>query len=80
MCCVINASVIHEKTEALKRFIFGLEQSVLALNLKPNDFSTLLQEQGGMPQEAGKRFPMPIFEGANCPSPEEILPVMTWLK
>ena len=76
---VVHASLIDEKTEVLKRFIFGLEQSVLALNLKPDEFRTLLQEQGGIPKEARKRFPMPIFEGANCPAPDEIEPILAWL-
>jgi hypothetical protein len=76
---VMQSSVIDQKTDAVKRFIFGLEQSVLALNLKPGEFRTLLQEQGGIPQAAAKRFPMPIFEGANCPSAGEIEPVLSWL-
>lgn len=76
---VVHASLIDEKAEVIKRFIFGLEQSVLALNLKPDEFRTLLREQGGIPKEAGKRFPMPIFEGANCPAPDEIEPILSWL-
>ena len=76
---VLKDTIIKEKLESVKRFIFGLEQSVLALNLKPDEFRTLLQEQGGIPKEARKKFPMPIFEGANCPAPDEIDPVMAWL-
>jgi len=76
---VLKDSIIKEKLESVRRFIFGLEQSVLALNLKPDEFRTLLQEQGGIPKEARKKFPMPIFEGANCPAPDEIDPVMAWL-
>ena len=71
--------MIDEKTEALKRFVFALEQSVLALNLKPDEFVDLLREQGGIPLEARNHFPMPIFEGANAPSEDEIQPVTTWL-
>jgi ABC-type nitrate/sulfonate/bicarbonate transport system substrate-binding protein len=77
---VLKESIIKEKTEAIRRFIFGLEQSVLALNLKPDEFLALLHEEGGIPREAGKRFPMPIFEGANCPAPDEIEPVLIWLE
>jgi NitT/TauT family transport system substrate-binding protein len=76
---VMHASIIDEKTESVKRFLFGLEQSVLALNLKPDEFHPLLREQGGIPQAAAKRFPMPIFEGANCPAIDEIEPVLSWL-
>jgi NitT/TauT family transport system substrate-binding protein len=76
---LIRASLLDEKTETVKRLIFALEQSVLALNLKPNEFRTLLKEQGGIPPEARNRFPMPIFEGANCPAPDEIEPVLSWL-
>jgi ABC-type nitrate/sulfonate/bicarbonate transport system substrate-binding protein len=76
---VLKESVIKEKFETLKRFIFGLEQSVLALNLKPDEFRALLQEEGGIPQEARKKFPMPIFEGANAPAPDEMEIIMDWL-
>lgn len=76
---LIRASLLEEKTETVKRLIFALEQSVLALNLKPNDFRALLKEQGGIPPEARSRFPMPIFEGANCTAPDEIAPVLSWL-
>jgi NitT/TauT family transport system substrate-binding protein len=76
---VLKESVIKKKFKAVERFIFALEQSVLALNLKPDDFSGLLQKQGGIPKEGRKRFPMPIFEGANCPSPDEIEAILTWL-
>jgi ABC-type nitrate/sulfonate/bicarbonate transport system substrate-binding protein len=76
---VLKDAVIQEKLESVKRFIFGLEQSVLALNLKPDEFRTLLREQGGIPKEARDKFPMPIFEGANCPAPDEIAPIMAWL-
>ena len=76
---VIRDSVIKKKFKAIERFIFALEQSVLALNLKPDDFYGLLQKQGGIPEEGRKRFPMPIFEGANCPSPAEIETILNWL-
>jgi ABC-type nitrate/sulfonate/bicarbonate transport system substrate-binding protein len=76
---VLKESVIEEKLEVIKRFIFGLEQSVLALNLKPDEFRALLQEEGGIPKEARKKFPMPIFEGANAPAPDEIKTIMDWL-
>jgi ABC-type nitrate/sulfonate/bicarbonate transport system substrate-binding protein len=76
---VLKDSIIKEKLESVKRFIFALEQSVLALNLKPDEFRALLQEEGGIPEEARKKFPMPIFEGANCPAPDEIELIMAWL-
>jgi NitT/TauT family transport system substrate-binding protein len=76
---VLKESVIKEKFEVIKRFIFGLEQSVLALNLKPDEFRALLQEEGGIPKEARKKFPMPIFEGANAPAQDEIETIMAWL-
>jgi ABC-type nitrate/sulfonate/bicarbonate transport system substrate-binding protein len=76
---VLKKSVIEEKFEMIKRFIFSLEQSVLALNLKPNEFRALLQEEGGIPKKARKKFPMPIFEGANAPAPDEIETIMAWL-
>jgi len=44
-----------------------------------NAFLLELREQGGIPQGARKKFPMPIFEGANCPAPDEISTIMDWL-
>ena len=76
---VLKHSLIENKFEVVKRFIFGMEQSVLALNLKPDEFSALLQEQGGIPKDYRKDFPMPIFEGANAPAPEEIEIILAWL-
>ena len=76
---VLKESVIKKKFKVIERFIFALEQSVLALNLKPDDFSGLLQKQGGIPKEGRKRFPMPIFEGANCPSSDELEIILNWL-
>ncbi|MBW2353204.1 MAG: ABC transporter substrate-binding protein [Deltaproteobacteria bacterium] len=76
---VLKESVIKKKFKVIERFIFSLEQSVLALNLKPDEFSGLLQEQGGIPKEGRKKFPIPIFEGANCPSPDEIQTILNWL-
>jgi NitT/TauT family transport system substrate-binding protein len=76
---ILKKAVIDEKFEVIKRFIFGLEQSVLALNLKPDEFRALLEEQGGIPKEIRKSFPVPIFEGANAPSPDEIETILEWL-
>ncbi|MGD8984490.1 MAG: hypothetical protein PVH99_08890 [Desulfobacteraceae bacterium] len=76
---VLKQSVIERDFEVIKRFIFGLEQSVLALNLKPDESRALLEEQGGIPKEGRKGFPMPIFEGANAPSQDEIAPILGWL-
>jgi hypothetical protein len=76
---VLKESVIKKKFKVIERFIFALEQSVLALNLKPDDFYGLLRKQGGIPEEGRKRFPMPIFEGANCPSPDEVEIILNWL-
>ena len=76
---VLKESVIKKRFKVIERFIFALEQSVLALNLKPDDFSGLLQKQGGIPKEGRKRFPMPIFEGANCPSSDELEIILNWL-
>jgi ABC-type nitrate/sulfonate/bicarbonate transport system substrate-binding protein len=77
---VLRQSSIEEKFDAIRRFIFGLEQSVLALNLKPDEFRTVLEEGGGVPEKSRKDFPMPIFEGANAPSGDEIAAVVQWLE
>ncbi|MGD8228127.1 MAG: hypothetical protein PVI20_10125 [Desulfobacteraceae bacterium] len=76
---VMKQSVVEKDFEVVKRFIFGLEQSVLALNLKPDESQAFLEEQGGIPREGREGFPMPIFEGANAPSQDEIAPVLEWL-
>lgn len=77
---VFRDSVIREKAEGLRRFVFALEQAVLALNLKPDEYRIFLNEQGGIPRDGQRGFPMPIFEGANVPSREEVAPVLSWLR
>lgn len=76
---VMKQSTIAEKSEVVRRFIFSLEQSVLALNLKPDEFRPLLRDQGGIPRDSRRDFPMPIFEGANAPSADEVSPIVEWL-
>jgi ABC-type nitrate/sulfonate/bicarbonate transport system substrate-binding protein len=77
---VVNQSTIENRSEILKRMIFGLEQSVLALNLKPDEYRTFLREQGVVPDGARKHFSMPIFEGANAPARSEIEPILQWFQ
>jgi ABC-type nitrate/sulfonate/bicarbonate transport system substrate-binding protein len=76
---VARKDVIEKKSAEIKKFIFAMEQAVLALNLKPDEFAQLLKDQGGIPIEARKDFPMPIFEGANAPAQDELEPVYQWL-
>jgi len=76
---ILQRSVIEGRTDVIRRFLFALEQSVLALNLKPDEFRSFLKEQGGLPKDFREKFPMPIFEGANCPSPDEIDIIKNWL-
>ncbi len=76
---VVRLSVIDKEPDLVKRFIFALEQSVLALNLKPNEFRAVLKDHGGIPVEAREFMPMPIFEGANAPSKSELEHVVAWL-
>lgn len=76
---VVTKKAVETQIEPLKRFIFSLEQSVLALNLKPGEFAALLRQQGGLPPDAPGKFPMPIFEGANAPSQDELSVVSSWL-
>ena len=77
---VVNQSTIENRSEILKRLLFGLEQSVLALNLKPDEYRTFLREQGGVPDGARKHFPMPIFEGANAPAKSEVETILQWFQ
>lgn len=67
------------KSEVIKRFLLSLEQAVLALNLKPDEFRVVLKNKGGIPADLAERFPMPIFEGANAPSSDEAEPIIRWL-
>ncbi len=68
-----------DKLDITKRFLFSLEQAGLALNLKPDEFRSVLKQKGGIPSAGQGWFPMPIFEGSNAPSPEEIAPIIDWL-
>lgn len=77
---IVSQSVINTQSEILNRLLFGLEQSVLALNLKPDEYRVLLQGHGGLPDGLRTSFAMPIFEGANAPAKDEIEPIVLWLK
>ncbi len=46
---------------------------------EPDGYRGLLMQHGAIPDGALKRFPMPIFEGANAPAKEEIEPIVKWL-
>jgi ABC-type nitrate/sulfonate/bicarbonate transport system substrate-binding protein len=77
---VVKTSVLEEKPDAVKKFVFGLEQAVLALNLKPDEYRGLVASEAGLPPKMARDFPTPIFEGANAPSREEIEPILSRLK
>jgi ABC-type nitrate/sulfonate/bicarbonate transport system substrate-binding protein len=76
---IVSKSVIQTKPEAIRKFLHGFDQSVLALNLQPDRYRSILEEKGGIPPEIRAKFPMPIFEGANAPSESELEPVLDWL-
>jgi NitT/TauT family transport system substrate-binding protein len=76
---LFSQSAIKSKSDAIKRFLFSFEQSVLALNLQSEQYRVVLQEKGGIPPEVRKKFPMPFFEAANAPAKSEVEPVLEWL-
>jgi ABC-type nitrate/sulfonate/bicarbonate transport system substrate-binding protein len=76
---LVSRLVIQNKPRAIQKLLRGLEQSVLALNLQPDQYRSILEEMGGIPREVRSKFPMPIFEGANAPSESELEPVVEWL-
>jgi len=65
--------------ESIKKFLFGYEQAVLAINYQPDQYRALLVDKGGLPKEIRSRYPMPIFEGVNAPDAFEVTPVVEWL-
>jgi NitT/TauT family transport system substrate-binding protein len=70
---------MNRHPESVKKFLFGYEQAVLALNYQPDQYRALLVDKGGLPKEIRSRYPMPIFEGANAPDEFEVTPVVEWL-
>ena len=74
-----SQSAIEKKPRAIEKFVFALGQSALALNLKPGEYRAVLEQKGGIPEEANKDFPMPTFEVANTPTQDEIQPILKWL-
>jgi ABC-type nitrate/sulfonate/bicarbonate transport system substrate-binding protein len=77
---LVSQSVIENRPEILERLLLGLEQSILALNLKPDQYQTFLRDHGGVPERAREHFAMPIFEGANAPAMSEIEPILQWFQ
>jgi len=76
---IIKQKIIENKFESIKKLLFGLEQSVLALNLKEDEYRGFLKDYGSIPQKAKNSYPMPVFEGFNAPSKEELDPIVKWL-
>jgi len=76
---LVSQSTIEYKTKAIKKLLFGLEQSVKTLNLRPDSYRFVLEKKGGIPLDVRPKFPMPIFEGANVPAKFEVEPVIQWL-
>jgi NitT/TauT family transport system substrate-binding protein len=74
-----SQSAIEKKSKALEKFVFALGQSAFALNLKPDEYRVILEQEGGIPEGLHKDFPMPTFEVANTPTRNEIQPVLEWL-
>jgi NitT/TauT family transport system substrate-binding protein len=70
---------MNRNSESVKKFLFGYEQAVLAINYQPDQYRALLVDKGGLPKEIRSRYPMPIFEGANAPSESEVVFVVEWL-
>lgn len=70
---------MNRHPESIKKFLFGYEQAVLAINYQPDQYRALLVDKGGLPKEIRSRYPMPIFEGANAPDELEVTPVVEWL-
>jgi NitT/TauT family transport system substrate-binding protein len=70
---------MNRHPESIKKFLFGYEQAVLAINYQPDQYRALLVDKGGLPKEIRSRYPMPIFEGANAPDEFEVTPVVEWL-
>jgi len=76
---LFSQSAIKSKTDAIRRFLFSFEQSVMALNLQSEKYHVFLREKGGVPPEVREKFPMPFFDTANAPSELEMEPVIGWL-
>jgi NitT/TauT family transport system substrate-binding protein len=70
---------MNRHPESVKKFLFGYEQAVLALNYQLDQNRALLIAKGGLPKEIQNKYPMPIFEGANVPDEFEVTPVVEWL-
>ena len=74
-----SQSAIQEKKKALEKLVFSLGQSAFALNIKADEYHVILEQEGGIPGELQKDFPMPTFEVANTPTRNEVQPMVEWL-
>jgi ABC-type nitrate/sulfonate/bicarbonate transport system substrate-binding protein len=70
---------IEKKRKAVEKLVFALGQSAFALNIKPDEYRVILEQQGGIPEGWHEDFPMPTFEVANTPTSDEIQPMVEWL-
>lgn len=76
---VISLPLSQTKPQVLKRFLYAVEQTILELNYRPDQYNNLLEEKGMLPEAIKKRFPMPIYEGPNVPTESEMEKAEAWL-
>lgn len=76
---VISKSIIRNKPQVLKRFLYAFEQTILELNYRPTRYTYILKEKGNLPEELKSSFPMPIYEGPNVPVESEMEKAEDWL-
>lgn len=75
-----TTDALAAKPEAVTKFLAAWEQAVTELNAHPEQYRSILIEQGRVPQNLQDSYEMPPFPTRGVPSEAEVADVAAWLK
>ncbi len=77
---VFTSDTLKAKPDTVKKFIVAWEKAVNELNANPQNYRSVLIEQGRVPQSIQDSYQMPPFPGRGVPTEAEVADVVAWLK
>ncbi len=77
---VFTAGALQAKPATIRKFLAAWEQAVTELNANPEQYRSVLIEQGRVPVAIQDSYRMPPFPGRGAPSEAEVADVAAWLK
>jgi len=75
-----TADTLKNKPNTVRKFLVAWEKAVAELNAHPEQYQSVLIEQGRVPKSIQDSYKMPPFPGRGVPSEGEVSDVVAWLK